>query len=80
MGLYAVRMHHEFCVDAETEAEALEIVSREHAMAISDGRCGVMQQPSVAVVRQESDLCDDTLDEVPLNAFDFTARDRLIRD
>lgn len=28
MGLYAVRMHHEFCVDAETEAEALEIVSR----------------------------------------------------
>lgn len=80
MSLYRVVVQHEFCVDAQSEGEALAVYQRDHAMAVSDGRCGLLGEPDVSVVVGESQLSDATLDEVPLNAFDFTARDRLARD
>lgn len=80
MSLYRVAVEYEFCVDANSEQEALEVFSREHAMAISDGRCGLVGEPALSAVVSEAQLLDATLNEVPLNAFDFTARDRLERD
>ncbi|EAZ98177.1 hypothetical protein [Marinobacter sp. ELB17] len=80
MALFSVKVRHEFCVDADSEEQALEIHAREQSIAISDGRYGVIDAPVAVAVHRESDLSEGALDEVPLNAFDFTARERFRRD
>lgn len=80
MSLFRVRVSYDFCIYAVDEADALESYEREHAIAISDRRCGVTDGPSVSLVRHESELSEGALGEVPINAFDYTARERLERD
>jgi len=79
MSLHRIVVTHEFCVDAPNEQDALSIFERDHAMAISDQRCAVVDGPTVSAVTTDDDLHDDTLNEVPLNAFDYTAQERINR-
>ncbi|KXS54595.1 MAG: Uncharacterized protein AWU57_1018 [Marinobacter sp. T13-3] len=79
MSLHRITVTYEFCVDAPTEREALEVFEREQSLAISDQRCAIIEGPSASLVRSENDLADDTLNEVPLNAYDYTAQERINR-
>ncbi len=79
MPLYRKQVTFEFCIDAPDERAADEAFERCHAMAVSDARCGrVFESPAVPVTH-ESQLSEQTLSEVPLEAFDYTARERLER-
>lgn len=80
MALFRLETTFEFCIDASDYDEALAIYQRDHAMAISDHRCGVMGDPNVSLIKSEGCLTDRALDEVPLNAYDYTARERLERE
>lgn len=77
--LKRVEIAYEFCVDAETDQEALDIFRQQHTLAIADERCGVVRGPSVSNIQSSLEFEESTLDEVPLGATDFTLRERLER-
>lgn len=79
--LKRIQVTYEFCVDAPggTDEEALEIFRRQHALAIQDDRCGVVDGPVVTPVMSSLEFQENTLDEVPLGSLDYTLRERLAR-
>lgn len=80
MPLYRKRVTFEFCIDAPDEQAAEDAFERGHAMAISDGRCGRVDESPILPVTHEAQLHEQTLSEVPLEAFDYTAQERLERE
>lgn len=79
--LKRIQVTYEFCVDSPdgTDKAALEIFNSQHALAIEDERCGIVEGPIVAPVKSSLDFEESTLEEVPLGSFDFTLRERLER-
>lgn len=79
--LKRIQITYEFCVDAPNggDEEALEIFRRQHALAIQDDRCGIVDGPVVSPVISSLEFQENTLDEVPLGSLDYTLRERLTR-
>lgn len=75
--LVRLEVTYEFCIEAPSESAALEIFRAQGAIAVSDERCGVVSGPTVSRATSDGDFREQTLDEVPLGAFDYTLRERL---
>lgn len=78
--LVRVQVTYEFCVDAPDEASARILFDAQHALAVSDERCGVVGAIDFSRAERSSQFEDATLDEVPIGAFDYTLRERFSRN
>ena len=77
--LKRIEITYEFCVDAETDDEALELFRQQHTIAIADERCGIVHGPIISNVTSSLNFEESTLNEVPLGAMDLTLKERLER-
>jgi hypothetical protein len=80
MPLFRAQVTYEFCIDAPDTDAAQRVFSREHTIAIEDGRCSAVGEVLLSGVNKSTDFEEATLDEVPLNALDHTLRERLIEE
>lgn len=80
MPLFRLQVTYEFCIDAPDIDAARKIFHREHTAAIEDDRCAIRGEIELVPVVDSSQFEESTLDEVPLNALDYTLRERLALD
>lgn len=77
--LVRVQVTYEFCIDAPDAASARTLFDAQHALAISDDRCGIVGDIQMERVNSSNQFEESTLEEVPIGAFDDTLRERLAR-
>lgn len=78
MPLFHLVRHHEYCVEAASEAEANALLVERETDAIANG-FAVSETVSSRAVTDPGTVSDDLLDAVPYNGTDDTARTILNR-